>query len=143
MLLCFCNFSVYRFNRPAQIYRFIERTRNDGYMSTHLSIITDLFLNTTNSFFTIHNTIVITVTLRGSFTCLSTVISSFYIHQSYAQIKRKKNQCLSLSTSVHLFCVTKQAIMPILNLNVKVTVDTQLFFPCLPQCFNVIYTRCI
>ena len=99
------------------------------------------FLMTTYSFFTIHNTI---VTLRASFTCLSTVISSFYIHQSYAQIKRKKKPSVFLfQQALTFFCVTKQAIMPILNLNVKVTVDTQLFFPCLPQCFNVIYTRCI
>ena len=109
-------------------------------MSTHLSIITDLFLNTTNSFFTIHNTIVITVTLRGSFTCLSTVISSFYIHQSYAQMKKKKNSVFSFNKRSPYLCYNA-GIMPILNVNVKVTVDTQLFFPCRPQCFNVTYTR--
>ena len=88
------------------------------------------FLVTTYSFFTIHNTIVITVTLRASFTCQSTVVSSFYIHQSHAQKKKKekKQLVLSFSTSVHLFCVTMQALCLFSVLILKLQLILNYFF---------------
>ena len=81
---------------------------------------------TTYSFFTIHNTIVITVTLRASFTCQSTVVSSFYIHQSHAQKKKQKKQLVPFFFDKRSpFLCYDAGIMPILNVNIKVTVDTQ------------------